>query len=85
MVITIRQALTSMWQKSFFDDRHSFNDIIGHDDIKKIFSNAILSKGPIHILLVGSPGCAKTMFLTEIMKNMKDSYFVVGSNTTKAG
>ena len=33
----------------------------------------------------GKPGCAKTMFLTEIMKSLKDSYFVVGSNATKAG
>jgi Holliday junction DNA helicase RuvB len=35
--------------------------------------------------LAGSPGSAKTMFLTEIMRYHKDSYFVVGSNTTKAG
>jgi len=34
---------------------------------------------------VGSPGSAKTMFLTEIIRQHKDSYFVVGSNTTKAG
>jgi len=46
---------------------------------------AILSKRPVHVLLVGSPGSAKTMFLTEIMRHYKASYFVVGSNTTKAG
>ena len=34
---------------------------------------------------MGSPGSAKTMFLTEIMRHYKTSYFVVGSNTTKAG
>jgi holliday junction DNA helicase RuvB len=34
---------------------------------------------------VGSPGSAKTMFLTQIMQRYKSSYFVVGSNTTKAG
>ena len=34
---------------------------------------------------MGSPGSAKTMFLTEIMRHYKESYFVVGSNTTKAG
>jgi holliday junction DNA helicase RuvB len=39
----------------------------------------------VHLLLVGSPGSAKTMFLTEIMRHYKTSYFVVGSNTTKAG
>ena len=35
--------------------------------------------------MVGSPGSAKTMFLTEIMRSIKGSYFIVGSNTTKAG
>jgi Holliday junction DNA helicase RuvB len=34
---------------------------------------------------VGPAGSAKTMFLTEIMRSFKESYFVVGSNTTKAG
>lgn len=50
-----------------------------------ILNKSILSKKPCHILLTGKPGCAKTMFLTEIMKSLKDSYFVVGSNATKAG
>jgi Holliday junction DNA helicase RuvB len=35
--------------------------------------------------LVGKPGSAKTMFLTEIMRSKIESYFVVGSNATKAG
>jgi len=46
---------------------------------------AILSNKPVHILLVGSPASAKTMFLTEVMRVFKSSLFVVGSNTTKAG
>jgi len=62
-----------------------FEEIIGHDDIKQIFQKAILSKKPVHLLLVGSPGSAKTMFLMEIMRHEKSSYFVVGINTTKAG
>jgi len=85
MVNTIRQALTSIWNNTFSDGRNTFSEIIGHDDVKMILNNAILSKKPCHILLTGKPGCAKTMFLTETMKNLKDSYFVVGSNTTKAG
>lgn len=50
-----------------------------------IFNCALLSKKPIHILLVGPPGTAKTMFLSDISRRYKESYFVVGSNTTKAG
>ena len=69
------------------DRRHPklFEEIIGHKDIKKIFSNAIFSKKPVHILLVGDPGSAKTMFLMEIYLLFKTSLLIVGSNTTKAG
>jgi len=62
-----------------------FEEIVGHSDIKQIFVIAMGSKKPVHLLLLGQPASAKTMFLTEIMRHYKDSYFVVGSNTTKAG
>ncbi len=39
---------------------------------------------PINVLLIGSPGSAKTMFLLEINRLFKASLFLVGSNT-KAG
>jgi MoxR-like ATPase len=58
---------------------------MGNGDIKLILNKAILSQKPIHVLLIGRPGCAKTMFLTEMMRRLKNSYFTVGSNTTKAG
>jgi Holliday junction DNA helicase RuvB len=80
----LKQILSSVWNKSFHNERR-FDEIIGHDDIKSIFVKAILSKRPVHLLLVGSPGSAKTMFLTGIMRSIEDSYFIVGSNTTKAG
>jgi MoxR-like ATPase len=80
----LKQILSSVWNKSFHNERR-FDEIIGHDDTKSIFVKAILSKRPVHLLLVGSPGSAKTMFLTGIMRSIEDSYFIVGSNTTKAG
>jgi MoxR-like ATPase len=81
----LKQILDSVASKKFSIRRCSFENIVGHSDIKLIFNKAILSDRAIHILLVGSPGSAKTMFLTEIMRHYKSSYFVVGSNTTKAG
>jgi holliday junction DNA helicase RuvB len=76
-----------MWKKATHDVINvcRFEEIVGHDDIKRIFIKVINSKRPVHLLLVGSPGSAKTMFLTQIMRHYKGSYFVVGSNTTKAG
>jgi Holliday junction DNA helicase RuvB len=39
---------------------------------------------PVSILLAGPPASAKTLFLQCLMK-LQNSYFVDGSNTTKAG
>jgi len=57
---------------------------VGYDDIKKIFTYALNSSLPVHILLVGPPGSAKTLFLMECMK-LSRSYFTLGSHSTKAG
>jgi Holliday junction DNA helicase RuvB len=83
----LKQSLAIFWKKELHDVDNAckFEEIVGHDDVKQIFVKAILSKRPVHLLLVGSPSSAKTMFLTEIMRRYKTSYFVVGSNTTKAG
>ena len=53
-----------------------FYDIIGHDRIKRLFGLALRSQGPTS---------AKTMFLLSLRQRLKDSYFVDGENTTKAG
>jgi len=83
--MSLKQVLRSVWDKSSYNATYKFEEIIGHDDIKTIFTKALLSKRPIHVLLVGSPGSAKTMFLTEILRIIKETYFIVGSNTSKAG
>ncbi len=61
-----------------------FENIVGYDDVKKIFNYALNSSLPVHILLVGPPGSAKTLFLMECMK-LSRSYFTLGSHSTKAG
>ena len=81
----LKQVLSSVWNKSSRNGTYEFDEIVGHDEIKTIFTRALLSKRPIHVLLVGSPGSAKTMFLTEILRSIKESNFIVGSNTSKAG
>ena len=62
-----------------------FQDIVYQNGVKSIFIKALLSDIPVHILLIGSPGSAKSMFLSEIMRCFKSSLFVVGSNSSKAG
>jgi holliday junction DNA helicase RuvB len=62
-----------------------FDEIIGHEHIKRLFGLALRSQGPSHIILSGPPGSAKTMFLMSLRQHLKDSYFVDGGNATKAG
>jgi len=81
----IKQILDSVSCNMFSPRRCSFENITGNDDIKRIINKAILSEQPVHVLLLGRPGCAKTMFLMEMMRRLKNSYLIVGSNTTKAG
>ncbi|MGD9533183.1 MAG: AAA family ATPase [Candidatus Nitrosocosmicus sp.] len=61
-----------------------FGNIVGYDEIKKIFNYVLNSSLPVHVLLVGPPGSAKTLFLMECMK-LPRSYFTLGSHSTKAG
>lgn len=70
-----------------FFDKYSkpfFEEIIGYDHIKRLFRMALDSDPAIHILLVGLPASAKTMFLTSLMQP-KNSYFSDGANSSKAG
>ena len=59
-----------------------FDNIIGYDDIKKIFKMSLNSEKPVHILLVGPP--ASALFMLEFL-NLERSYFTLGSHSTKTG
>jgi Holliday junction DNA helicase RuvB len=61
-----------------------FSSIVGYDDVKRLFSLSLSSDRPVHILLVGPPASAKTLFMLECMK-LDRSYFTLGSHSTKSG
>jgi holliday junction DNA helicase RuvB len=61
-----------------------FNDIVGYNDIKKLFLMATNSVEPIHIALAGPPASAKTIFMKCLLA-LPNSYFVDGSNMSKPG
>jgi holliday junction DNA helicase RuvB len=46
---------------------------------------SINAEEPVHILLIGPPASAKTMFIRSMMMKLDNSYFTDGGNTTKAG
>jgi MoxR-like ATPase len=51
------------------------------------FGGSLTSKQPVHILLVGPPGQAKTLFLKCILETFgeKKAFFTVGGNASKSG
>jgi Holliday junction DNA helicase RuvB len=61
-----------------------FESIVGYTDVKKLFQMSLSSDKPVHILLVGPPASAKTLFMLECMK-LERSYFTLGSHSTKSG
>lgn len=61
-----------------------FDSIVGYSDVKKLFQMSLSSDRPVHILLIGPPASAKTLFMLECMK-LERSYFTLGSHSTKSG
>jgi len=63
-----------------------FEDIIGHDDIKELLRACLLAEKPVHVLLVGPPALAKTLFLWDIEQAAGEkAIWLVGSATSKGG
>ena len=67
------------------EEDNFFDYIIGYNDIKKFLRMSINTEEPVHILLVGPPASAKTMFIKSMMMKLNSSYFSDGGNSTKAG
>ena len=77
------QRLVGLLRKS--NEGAPFDDIIGHEHIKRLLRMALESGSRTHILLVGPPASAKTMFLTSLLQSLKNEYLVDGGNSTRAG
>ena len=62
-----------------------FLDVVeGYDDLKEIIKQSITNDEPVHIMLVGPPGTAKSLILMEI-ERLPGSAFVTMGTATKAG
>lgn len=61
-----------------------FSIIFNHEDIKTIFNMSLNSDNPVHILLIGKPASAKSMFLSEISR-LTGALYALGGTSTKAG
>jgi len=60
-----------------------FDIIEGYDDLKYFLKLALKAERPVHVLLVGAPGTAKTLFLMEIER--LGARFITAGTSTKVG
>ena len=72
------ERLTAIKQEPLFEN------IVGYSDVKRLFHLSLSSERPVHLLLVGPPASAKTLFMLECMR-LERSYFTLGSHSTKSG
>jgi len=61
-----------------------FDFILGHDELKNLLWKSINAERPVHVLLVGPPASAKSIFLGELAR-LPFSRFTLGGGTSKAG
>jgi Holliday junction DNA helicase RuvB len=61
-----------------------FDSIVGFSDVKELFDMCIRADKPVHLLLVGPPASAKSLFMSSLTK-LERSYYAVGSSSTKSG
>ncbi len=61
-----------------------FDNIVGYEDVKALYDMAVKAEKPVHLLLVGPPASAKSLFMSSLTK-LERSYYAVGSSSTKSG
>jgi Holliday junction resolvasome RuvABC ATP-dependent DNA helicase subunit len=61
-----------------------FTDIVGYDDVKRQFYLALGADEEVHILMIGPPSTAKSLFL-EALQSLPGSKLAFGDAISKAG
>lgn len=63
-----------------------FSDVVGNELMKKVLTASLFSTfdNPVHVLILGDPGSAKTLAHDILIKNLSN-ITPIGANATKAG
>lgn len=61
-----------------------FSSIIGCKEVKELLCRIVCLSNPLHVLFVGPPSSAKTLFQME-MERLPGAFFLDGANITRAG
>jgi len=78
------RAMEVLEQPSIEVPGNLFDFIVGYDEAKDVLQRSLKAQQPVHVLLVGPPSTAKSLFLME-MARLPNSRFALGGTTSKAG
>lgn len=61
-----------------------FDTVIGYDDLKFLIKTSLQADKPVHIIFLGGPATAKTIFLMELAR-IRGAQYHLGGSSTKVG
>ena len=62
-----------------------FADIVGYEEVKKVFHLILDSEESGNALLDGPPACAKSLFLQAMKRKYKDAFYTFAGNASGVG
>lgn len=84
-MLKLREEMLYSEEEKALEIPSDFMDIIvGYDDLKRVILMSLKADKPVHILLEGPPGTAKSLILMEI-ERLRGSYFITAGTATKIG
>ena len=81
----LRKLDQMMDHHTISQEERFFSSIYGYEDIKKLLMRCIFAEGSTHVLLIGPPGCCKTMFLLEMANGLDKTYFTDATSASGPG
>ena len=75
---------TPSFEEEFTVPADLFSVIVGFEDVKTVIKRSLEAKRPVHILLVGPPSTAKSLFLMEL-SNLPSARYALGGRSSRAG
>jgi replication-associated recombination protein RarA len=76
---------TNSAYESYKQKQTPFGDIVGHEDLKKLFTKCLVMKEGCNLLLSGPPASSKTIFLLSIQKEVQNTCFIDAANASGPG
>lgn len=80
----IDQVAASAEEEELIVPKDMFDFIVKHDNLKRLYLLALQSDKPVHVIAIGEPATAKTLFLNELAR-LPGSRYALGGTSSKAG